>query len=197
MNTGALRPSNVAAAAVVIGGGLLVLWPTHVMSIGRIVILTVAIAAALHVLATHVPATGWISPFKWMSPFNRRDPKRGRRGPDELELIHSYLTARRQPVEDAPPVPPAVLRILQRLISAKLQVTPRAARAGSARDRERVSPLTWAVLTAEPMRRPTWWSTLAADPDEVARLVRHVLDDLEGPAHRSVVRWAPTPDVGF
>ncbi len=72
-----LRPANVAAAALVIGGVLLVALPRHALSIVQLVVLTAAAATALYALAVNVPPTGWMSPFKWMSPFGGRRARRG------------------------------------------------------------------------------------------------------------------------
>lgn len=199
MNERALRPDNVAAAAVLIGGLLLIVLPQHAMSIVRVVIVTIAIATALYVLVVHVPPTGWISPFKGMSPFNRMTAgRRRRRRVGELDLIRSSLADRRQAIDGAPALPPAVLRMLQPLITSALDLDPRDGRAMKSA-RARLSPLTLAVLEADPLRRASWFRTLRADPREVAKTVDQVLDDLDlltgygGDVHRQPAahHWRP------
>ena len=125
MNESALRPGNVAAAAVLIGGVLTVLLPQHAMSIVQLVIVTVAVSSAVYALAVNVPSAGWISPFKWMSPFNRAAYQGRRTRPsDELGSIGSKLSGRRQPIENGPPMPPATLRLLKPLIAVALDFDP-------------------------------------------------------------------------
>ena len=179
MNERSLRPGHVAAAAVLIGGVLLVVLPQYGMSIVQLVIVTVAASAGLYALAVNVPSTGWISPFKWMSPFNRAASGRRTRGSDELRSIRSKLSGRRQLIENGPPVPPEALRLLKPLIVSALDLDtddeppPESARG-------LVSPLTWAVLTSEPLERPGWFRTRRSDEREVTQAVHRVLDDLDG-----------------
>lgn len=172
-----LRTGNVAAAAVLIGGVLLVALPRRAVSIVQVVAVTVAVAAVLHALATHVPVSGWLSPFRWMSPFHRPSSA-GARGPDELDSIRARVSGRRQRLRGGPPLPPETLRLLQPLIRAALDLDrDDASYPPSARTR--LSPVTWAVLTTDPLRNPYWFRTLPANDREVAGIVHAVLDDLE------------------
>lgn len=126
MNERTLRPGNVAAAAALLGGILLIALPQHAMSVVRLVIVTIAVGSALHVLAVHVPTTGWISPFKWMSPFSRRvGHARRRRRVGELDVLRASLGGRRQPIEGGEPLPPGTLRTLQPMIALALDLDAR------------------------------------------------------------------------
>lgn len=179
MNESVFRPANVAAGAVVIGGVLLVALPRYAVSIVQVVIVTVAAAWGLYVLAVHVPSTGWMSPFKWMSPFGRGVPPRdGADGADELESIRSRLSGRRQPIEGGPALPPETLGLLQPLIREALALSSDD-EAPAEVDREKVSPLTWAALTSDPMKDVHWLNSLPPDHRQVAEVVRRVLDDVE------------------
>lgn len=179
MNEGALRPGNVAAAAVLIGGVLATVLPQHAMSIVQLVIVTVAVSTGLYALAVHVPSAGWISPFKWMSPFGRAAyPGRRRRRSDELRSIRLKLSGRRQPIENGPPMPPVTLRLLKPLIASALDLDP-SEEPPPPSARGRVSPLTWAVLTSQPLRRPRWFRTLRPNEREVTQTVHSVLDELD------------------
>jgi len=190
MNPRALRPANVSAAAVLIGGVLTLALPQHAMSIFRLVILTAAASAGLYALAVNVPPTGWLSPFKWMAPFNRAVHSEGHeRSLDELALIRSWLLGRRQRVGEAPPMPPSMLRILQPLVASALEVSP-GDEARWLAARERVSPTTRAVLTTAPLHRPGWLRTLRGDGAAVAAVVNRVLDDLD---HLDLTQREPGP----
>ena len=88
-------------------------------------------------------------------------------------------------------MPPATLRLLKPLIASALDLDPDdEPHQGSARGP--VSPLTWAVLTSEPLQRPYWFRTLRPDEREVAQTVHCVLDELDrlkagdGDAPRSI-----------
>jgi hypothetical protein len=219
VNERTLRPSRLAAAAALIGGILLIALPQHAMSIVRLVIVTIAVGSALYVLAVHVPTTGWISPFKWMSPFSRGSVRvRRRRRVGELDVLRSSLGGRRQPVEGGPALPPAIVRTLQPMITLALDLDARLLRRAAldghdagpdaaaghgppadseegppparrplgprdrsmlAAARERISPSTWAVLTAEPLHRPGWLRTLRPDALAVAGAVQRILDELD------------------
>lgn len=181
MNERTLRPGNVAAGAVVIGGALIVVLPQHARSIVQLVIVTSAAAAALYALAASVPPSGWISPFRWMSPFGREEsPARGGRGRDDLALIRSRLSGWRKPIEGGPPLPPETLGLLQPLIRRELGLDGDADdEARLAPARRRVSPLTLAVLAADPRTWPSWFRPRPPNRDEVASVVGRVLDDLD------------------
>jgi hypothetical protein len=179
MNERTLRPGNVAAAAVLIGAVVVIVMPQHAMSVVQLVAVTVAAACGLYALSVRVPPTGWMSPFRWMSPFDRTAAQgwQGHRS-DEVDLIRSKLSGRRQRVEGGPPTPPEVLRLVQPLIRAALDLDP-GDDAGLASARALVSPLTWAVLTGEALRQPPWFRTLGPNGREVAEVVHAVLDDLD------------------
>ena len=179
MSERALWPGNVAAGAVLIGGVLIVALPRHALTIVQLVIVTVAVSTAVYILAIHVPQTGWISPFKWLSPFDagsgrgRLDHRSG-----ELDLIRAKLAHRRQPLGNVPALPPQLLRQLRPLIAGALDLDPtseaRLERAG-----ERLSPLTFAVLTSEPLERATWFRTRRPDRRAVAEAVESILDEID------------------
>lgn len=239
MNERTLRPETVAAATGLLGGILLIALPQHAMSVVRLVVVTIAVGSALYVLAVHVPTTGWISPFKWMSPFSRRGGQaRRRRRVGELDVLRASLGGRRQQVEGSAPLPPGTLRTLQPMIALALdfdrgllrraalgggadhdtpaepappsgsphesphgsphelpdgfpheaaQGLPPVLRPLSARERRtlaaarrRVTPATWAVLTAEPLPRAGWFQTLRPDARAVSAAVHRILDELDG-----------------
>ena len=123
MSERSLRTTNVAAGALLIGGLLVAPLPGRALSVVQVVVVALAAATALWVLASAVPPTGWISPFKWMSPFGGVvTPRLGHRS-HALGFLRDRLGDRRQPVEGGPPLPPAVLR---RLRSCATHITQRA-----------------------------------------------------------------------
>lgn len=180
MSESALRPGSIVAAAVMIGGLIVVLFPQHGVTVVQVVVVTAAAAVGLFALAVTVPE--W-SAVRWlMSPFNRTgraEPER--RAPHELERIRWRLSRRRQRIRDGTPLPPEVLRLLQRLVRVALE------RKGLDPNREahletirrRVTPLTWAVLSSEPMGWKHWYQTLWGNERQVAEVVHGVLDDLD------------------
>lgn len=179
MNERTFRLANVASAAVVIGGILLVAMPRQGLSIIQLVMATIAAASGLHVLALNVPPTGWMSPFRWMSPFApTRVPGRGSHGADEIDGIRRKLSGWRQPVDNGPPLPPDILRLLKPLIVEALELDPTHEEPPESA-REMVSPLTWAVLTTRPLKAPHWFRTVPPREREVAEVVHRVLDDLD------------------
>jgi hypothetical protein len=178
MNERNLRPANVAAAALVIGGVLLLALPGYALGILQLVAVTAAATTALHALASNVPPTGWMSPFKWMSPF-AGTPLSEPGPPDvhELEPIRARLGARRLRAVGGPPLPPDALRLLRPLIRSALDLPP-----GGPVPREaalRLSPLARSILAAELPRDPRWIDTVRPDEDAVAEVVHQVLDELE------------------
>lgn len=200
MTERALRPANVAAAAVTIGGVLVVAAPQHAVSIAQLVLVTVAAAAGVYSLAVNVPATGWISPFKWMSPFHgSARPGRDGRGSGEVDAIRSKLSGRRQPIENGPPLSPDTLRLLKPVITAALDIDPTdEAQLISARDV--LSPLAWAVLTGDPLTEPYWLRTVGPDEREVAEVVHAVLDEIDrlaAPTLRVHGRPAAKPPIAI
>lgn len=167
MRDPSFRPGHVALAAVVIGSALVVMLPQHAMSIMRLVILTVGVAAALFALGVNAPPT-W-----WRSPFDRRRSRR--RGIDEIDRIRSYLTAWRQPVPNGPALPPEVVNLLRQQLAASDEVAG-AGRAGG----DAMSPLSRAIMQAEPKWRP-WQRRIPPNGREVAAVVDAVLDEIERP----------------
>ena len=116
MNPELLRPGNIAAAALVIAGALGLAVPQHVLSIARVVLVTVAAAAGLYALGSSAPATWWASPFDRSS-----DPDRGAHGSRDIERIRTELSGWRQRVPNGPPLPPEVLRLLRPLVEVALE----------------------------------------------------------------------------
>jgi hypothetical protein len=176
MNEPALRPAEITAAAVVVAGGLIIVWPQLALSFAGLVIATVAAAAGLHAFAVLAPPAWWRSPFE---PRRRRRRRAGRA--DDLDWIRATLKGRRQPVENGPPLPPATLRLLQPLIRDVLERegidpddTAELEPAGI-----RKCPLTRAVLDAEPLRHPPWFRTRRPDARHAAETVQGVLDELD------------------
>lgn len=179
MNDQPIRPGSVAAAAVVIGGILIIALPQYTLSIVQIVMVAGAVVAGIYALEVSVPTTGWMSPFKWMSPFGRGDQP-GRKGAkaDEVRSIRSRLTGWRQPIQHGPPMPPEALAILRPIIRASLDLdTDDDAGLDSARSV--LSPLTWGVLTSDRSRQPYWFQMLPPKKGEVAEAVHHVLDEID------------------
>jgi hypothetical protein len=182
MNEQALRFRNVAAATLLIGGVLIVALPRYAATVVQLVIATVGISGGVYALAAHVPPTGWLSPFRWLSPFGGSGRLgRRRRQRTAIEHIRSRFAGRRQRLVRGPPLPPAVLRQMQPVIAAALNLDPRDPTQLAAA-RGRVSPLTFAVLTCVPMERPSWLRTVRPDPPRVAEAVHRILDDLGLPA---------------
>lgn len=179
MSPRALAPANMAAAAVLIGGVLIVARPEHVLGVAELVLVTIAAGAGLYALAAHVPPTAWMSPFKWMSPFGGGPgPERRRHGSDEIDAIRSKLSDRRQRIAHGPPLPPDVLRLLRPVIADALDIDPDDVAQVAAAGR-RLSPLAWSVLASDPIPRSYWLNTLRPNEWEVAEVVHEVLDELE------------------
>ncbi len=189
MTSSTLRPPELAAATLFLGGLLVALAPGHVLAIAELTLVTLAAGACVYALSSNVPPTGWISPFKWLSPFGgERRSERRSHGADEIEGIRAKLGGRRQRLSAAPPLPPDVLRMLQPLIAATLDMD-----AGDPAELEaahhRLSDRAWSILAAEPLPRPYWLATVRPNPWEVAAVVTDVLDEL----HRVSTDPAPRP----
>ena len=201
MNLRMLSPGNVAAAAVLIGGALVVAMPRQATSVVQLVLLTIAAATVLHAVGSIVPewtATVW-------SPFDRRVRRAGDvPGSAEIGRIRARMSGRRQRIADGRWLPPETLRLLHPLIGVALErdglgwgdgahepgdagrreaagpgATARSGPAASATGRSRPSPLTRAVLTTAPLPRSGWIRTRRPDARQVAALVHAVLDDLD------------------
>jgi hypothetical protein len=171
MNERTLRPANIAAAAVVLGGALIVVLPQHGMSIVRIVIVTIAAGAGLYALALTSPPAWWRSPFDQL-----REPARQRR-PDELDWIRSRLGGRRQRIMSDAALPRETVRLLQPLIGAALEregLDP-----GDRASRWLLSPLSRAVLTTDLEKRPHRLRMMRPDARSTAELVHAVLNDID------------------
>jgi hypothetical protein len=175
MNERTLRPANIAAAAIVIGGALVVMLPQHAVSIAGLVIVTIAAAAGLYALAVNAPPAWWRSPFDVFGGDHRPDEAH------DIDRLRSGLSGRRQRIARDTALPPGTLRLLQPLIQVALErdSIDTGDEQSVARARTRVSPLTWAVLTTEPMERPGWIRTVRPDARHVADVVHRVLDELE------------------
>jgi hypothetical protein len=175
MNARNLRPANTAAAALVIGGVLVVMLPQHAPSILRVVIVTIAATTGLYALAVN-------SPPAWGSPFQRGIRwRRGARGPGEVAWIRSRLWGWRRRVGRAPALPREVRDMLRPLVVTALQrqgVDPHDD-AGRATARRLLSPLSWAVLTGESRGPLAWLQARPPNRRRVAGLVHRVLDDLD------------------
>ncbi|HEX2167961.1 MAG TPA: hypothetical protein VHG09_12075 [Longimicrobiales bacterium] len=174
MNERTFRPANISAAAVAIGGVLIAVLPQHAMSITVLVIAAIAAAAGLYALAVNAPPAWWRSPFDAARAGGRRTE------PDDIDRIRSRLSGRRQRIARDTALPPGTLRMLQPLIHVALEregiETDDEAAIASARTL--VSPLTWAVLTTEPMERPGWIRTMRPATRHTADVVHRVLNDL-------------------
>ncbi|MEZ4423584.1 MAG: hypothetical protein R3E98_09250 [Gemmatimonadota bacterium] len=179
MSDPTLRAGPVTAAAIAIGGMVLLAAPQHAASIVKVVVATAAVAAGLHALSRSVPATGWMSPFRWMSPFARGGGARRRRGRRSgTGALRARLYGWRQPIEGGPALPPAVLRALAPIARAALALDPRDPSAG-ARARAQLSPEVRAVLEAAPERRLRWYRAHPPAPRAVAEAVERILTDID------------------
>lgn len=184
MSVHAVRPSSVVAAAAVIGGALTAILPRHGLTIVALVIVTAAASAGLFALHANAPAMWWRSPFERGLHGKRRTATR------DLDWIGSELGERRQRIAFGYALPPQVVGRMQRLIETALE------RAGLLADveengaviRSRLSPLAYAILTADTTRRPGVLRMRAPHRREVATCVHLVLDELD--------RLAGAMDVG-
>ena len=176
MSEGILRPGHVASAALVIGGVLVFLMPERSLSIAQLVVMTAAAATGLWALAVNAPFAWWTSPFD-----AKGAPAGERYGSEEVETIRATLSGRRQPLAGAPPLPGEAMRLLEPLIRVALErkgLDPRSEEdLNSVRDL--LSPVSWAILTSEPLTWPRWHKTRRPDEGQVAEAVHQVLDDLE------------------
>ena len=177
MNGHPIQPGDFVAP-LVFGGGAIVVFPQYALSFLQIVIVTMAVLAAIYALALNVPPTGWMSPFRLMSPFGGSKKKRRRgKGGDPMGLIRSDLGGWRQPMQFDPPMPPGTLRLLRPLIKEALDL-------GSEDEwalelaRARLSPLSWAVLESGFSRRPFRLLWSPPNQREVSKAVMAVLDDI-------------------
>lgn len=182
MTEGALRPTNVAAGGLTLAGILMIAIPDHVLSIVQVTIVAIAAAAGVYALAAHLPAGGWISPFKWGSPFGQATHVARTRHPaHEIDLIAQRMSGVRYELDEVlPPLPPKTLRLLQRLVRSALDLDPDVQ--PDQGDRERVTSLAWAVLHAEVPTGPVWrrWRRARLpSPREVASVADRLVNDLD------------------
>ncbi len=194
MSDRVLQAGSIAAAAVVIGGALILVMPQHAANIIRLVIITVAAAVVLYALTENVAE--W-NEAEWLtSPFNRSGSESDPDGAsEEVDRIRATFGQPRQLLEGGTPVTPGARRLLRPLIRTTLE------RQGVDMDdpkqlesvRERVSPLTWSMLTAPPLGPRRWYRTRRPDEHQVADLVHHVLDDLDRLAEQGDADQTPSP----
>jgi len=177
-----MRPADVASATLALAGFAAIAFPAYVVSVVQVSFVVVAVSVALHALAAHVPQTGWLEPFKWMSPLERasRAARRGR-GRSDVHGIRAKLSGARRRIPDASPLPPELVRSLQTLVARALDVDgdpcgDRVARFDGLRDR--VSADLWAILVADPSSGG-WLRTLPPDRRAVSASVHRALDELE------------------
>lgn len=180
MNEPGIPTGPTVAATIMIGGLMALAFPQHALSIVQVVLVTFAALAGLHALSIIAPegsVTGlWSSPFD-RSPRDRPDAEHS----SEIATLRAKLSARRVAIPGAPTLPPEMLRLLRSLIVVALQragVDPDD-ETGQASIRERLSPLTRALLTSNPPNSPRWINRRRAAPRRVAGVVQRVLDDLD------------------
>lgn len=190
MNEPGIRTGPTVAATILIGGLMALVFPQYALGIVQVALVTFAALAGLHALSIIAPegsVTG-----RWSSPFDRSPRDRPHEEPSsEIDNLRARLSGRRVAIPGAPALPPETLRLLRSLIVVALQ------RAGVDPDdeteqasiRQRLSPLTHAVLTANPPSSPSWMRRRRAAPRRVARVAQRVLDDLD----RLDVGHAPGP----
>jgi len=178
MNRRAFPPEN-GAAVLVIGGVFLAVFPQYTLSTIQVVIVTTAVMAALFALEANVPSTGWMSPFRWMSPFGRPYPtRRVRRETDELRTMRATFSGWREPLPPGPPLPADTLRLLRPLIRGTLGLDMESESQLDAA-RKTLSPATWAVLTSDQRQKPFWFQMLPPNPRQVAEAAHRVMNELD------------------
>lgn len=166
--------SSVAAAAILIGGTLVLVMPQHAGNIARLVVVTIAAAAGLHALGMNSPPAWWSSPFDpdFRMPWRRRER-------DEMEWIRAALSGWRHRLDDGSALPAEVIRLLRPLIEAAVERAHADDGEPSRGTRARLSPLAKAVLTADPAKRSRW-QRVAPNRAEVAACVHRIMDEVDG-----------------
>jgi len=178
MTEHAFRPGEVASSALMIGGILVAVVPRHAMAIAQLVVVTMAVVAVRHLLARSVPPTGWLSPFKWMSPFGRREGRRrGGRGPHGFATIRSKMSGWRHPFPTGLTLPPGAVGLLKPLIRDALDIEPDS-EIPPTPEHPTVSPLTQAILECDPPKGVDRLRWIPPDSERVAEVVLTVLGDL-------------------
>ena len=181
-------PGEVVAGAAVLAGVAVIVWPHHVGSIVPVLVVSAAAAVAVHSVNAHVPSAGWISPYKWLSPFAPPSRDGGTATtPTDIEAIEATFGGRRQRIPGGRALPPDTLRLLKPCVVAALDADGRVDGSSGGRGThsqggsrvDLVSPATRALLAAEPLRHPWWFHTLPPDSARTAHTVQAVLDDLD------------------
>lgn len=180
MTDPAYRPGHLAAAALTLGGLLLIGVPQRAPSIIRLVLVTLAAAGGLHLILAHGSPAFLLSPFRW----TLRDAD-DQGGSADARRLRSALEGRRHRIAGGPPLPPATIRILQPLIEAALD------RDGAGPDSplrraaalQRLSATTRAILAHDATVNPPWFRTVRSDADRTAEAVSRVLDELDLAPH--------------
>jgi hypothetical protein len=173
-------PGRTLAAAATVGGALVLVFPAYAVTVLQLLLVALAFLFAFEAIAQVVPE--WTGRGGWRSPFTgtgREIPhRRVSGGADRIEAV---LAERRQPVPGGPWVPSGLLHLIQpRILSALARSGVDPSRPGAAAAaRRRVSPETWALLAAEPLRRPSRYVTRRPSPRRVAEVVLRVLGDLD------------------
>lgn len=185
MTDPAYRPGHLAAAALTLGGLLLIGVPQRAPSIIRLVLVTLAAAGGLHLILSHGGPAFLLSPFRWTLREKDDDG-----GSADARRLRSALEGRRHRIAGAAPLPPATIRTLQPLIEAALD------RDGAGPDAplrraaalQRLSLQTRAILAHDATVNPPWFRTLRSDPRATARVVSAVLDELDLASHADASR---------
>lgn len=174
-----LREYLPGLAAVALFGGLTVaMLPTSGPVTVQLALLAAAVLAVLQVALRSVPE--WAALSGW-SPFEGSRPAESTLEPSsEVTRIREALGYQRSAIEGGPHLPLEVVRLLQPLIWYALE------REGWARERTRredlqavLSPLTLAVLFADPRTIRSWLDTRRPNRNRVAAVVDAVLDELD------------------
>lgn len=189
MNDSVLRPGHVAAAALTLGGLLLLGVPSRAPGIVRLVLVTIAAAGAVYALLVHGGPTLRLSPFRWSAR-----PDGDEAAAFDAHRLRAALGGRRHRVAGGRPLPPSTIRLLQPLIEAHLlhegAGPDEPYRRGAAL--RRLAPETRAILSHDATVTPPWFRTRRPAPAETARVVEAVLDDLGlGPASDLPPTFAP------
>jgi hypothetical protein len=158
MNLPWIRPGHVAAAALLIGGVLVISVPQYAATVLRLMVVSVAAAAALYAIEVIAPPRWWRSPF----PARRRRTQRASTA-DELDWIRALISGPRQRLDGAVPLPPELVRMLQSL-GAEAGATTAGVSGGDPD----------ATIAAVP-----WYRLLPPAPRTTARAVLMILDDIE------------------
>lgn len=180
MTDPAYRPGHLAAAALTLGGLLLIGVPERAPSIIRLVLVTLAAAGGLHLIMAHGSPAFLLSPFRWT--VRDRDDEGGSA---DARRLRTALEGRRHRIAGGPALPAATIRILQPLIEAALDRDGAGPESPLRRAAalQRLSMPTRAILAHDATVNPPWFRTLRSDARSTARVVSAVLDDLDLAPH--------------